>query len=155
MNEFMDYLKHRIEETKHDLQAASERMQQAMADRDMLGADLQGYERTLAAEMRKRGITLPVGPTAAAPIPPKEPGDGTETNKAEFARRFMQEQAASGVTPTDLFNGFISAGIPIKKPYIYSLVQRLVGQGTIRKKRGRWYPVLESEADTGAGQTGG
>jgi hypothetical protein len=139
MNDFLTYLRHRIEETKRKLHEANERVQQAMSERDMLGADLQGYERTLAAEMRNQGMsTLPNLPTQESP--PINGAGTAETNKAEFARQFVREHAATGSTPTDLFNGFVAAGVPIKKPYVYSLVQRLQKQGAIKAKRGKYYP---------------
>jgi hypothetical protein len=118
-------------------------MQQAMADRDMLGVDLQGYERALSAEMRDQGITASPKSTIQEPLPLN--GTGDVVSKAEFARQFIRGRAETGATPADLFKGFQDAKIPIKKPYIYALVQRLQGQTAIRLKRGKWYPVPESE----------
>jgi hypothetical protein len=70
---------------------------------------------------------------------------GSEINKTEFARRFIRGRPDSGATPADILKGFQDAGIPIKKPYVYALVQRLQEQTAIKKKRGKWFPVAESE----------
>jgi hypothetical protein len=79
------------------------------------------------------------------PLNGTNPADTGEINKAEFARQFVRAHADAGVTPNDIFKGFQDAGIPIKKPYIYALVQRLQKQTAIRPRRGKWYPVPESE----------
>lgn len=146
MSDFVNYLQHRIEEAKRKLQEANDRIQQAVAEREMLTADLQGYERTLAAELRDQGIKVSPQPVQ---MPLSDPGgDDNETggvNKAEFARQFVRKHGATGVTPNDIFQGFVDAEIPIKKPYIYALVQRLQKQNAIRPRRGKWYPVLESD----------
>ncbi len=138
MTEFMDHLKHRIEETKQRLQIATEKLQQAISDREMLNSDLQGYEGALAAEMRSQGIAAPK--IQAKPILPVNGNHGSDVSKAEFARRFIRDRVETGSTPTDLFNGFVAAGIPIKKPYVYSLIQRLQKQATIKARRGKYYP---------------
>jgi hypothetical protein len=151
MSEIVEFLNRRIAETKAKVQEANERVQKALADRDTWGADLQGYERALAAEMREEGLTVPSKPESSEPVSGNTNGDGAievPLTKAEFARRFIRSRADSGATPTDIFEGFQKAGIPVKKPYIYALVQRLQGQTAIRLKRGKWYPVPDSERDS-------
>ncbi len=157
MSEIVEFLNRRIAETKAKVQDANERAQKALADRDMWGADLQGYERALAAEMREEGVIAPVKPDSSA-VPESANGDAADDmppmTKAEFARRFIRSRAESGATPADIFEGFQKAGIPVKKPYIYALVQRLQGQTAIRLRRGKWYPVPESErGSTGETET--
>jgi hypothetical protein len=147
MSDFVNYLQHRVEDTKRKVKEAIERLNQAIAEREMLVADLAGYERALEAEMRSQGINV-------LPQPVQMPLNGTsngtehgETNKAEFVRQFVRAHADAGVTPNDIFKGFQDAGIPIKKPYVYSLVQRLQNQKppSIRSRRRKWYPIPESE----------
>ena len=151
MSDIRNYLQHRIEETRSDLQSVVERIQQATAERDLLTAELQGYEKTLAAEMRRNGVPVPA-PAKQISLPMDSPSvEGP--NKTEFARNFFREHADAGATPGELYDGFVKAGIRIKRPYIYSLVQRLQGKA-IRKKRGRWFPVQESQETQDAGSGG-
>lgn len=159
MSDFIDHLQHRIEETKRRLQDANERMQQAMADGQMLTADLQGYERTLAAEMRGQGVTDVSPKSATQGELPLNAGSCngaasaiTEVSKAEFARQFIKNHAAGGATPADLYKGFQDAAIPIGKAYIYALIQRLQKQRAIRSRRNKWYPVPESEREGAQGE---
>jgi len=98
--------------------------------------------------MREEGLTVPPKLESSEPASENTNGDGAievPLTKAEFARRFIRSRAESGATPADIFEGFQKAGIPVKKPYIYALVQRLQSQTAIRLKRGKWYPVPESE----------
>jgi len=147
MGDFIAYLQHRVENTKRTLQAINDEIQKANVKREMLMADLQGYERTLIAEMRSQGATLPQE-AVQLPLKGSTNGDGAEVNKAEFARQFVRKHD-TGVTPNDIYKGFKDAGIPIAKPYVYALVQRLQKQTAIRSRRGKWYPVLESDNGTG------
>jgi hypothetical protein len=150
MGDFITYLQRRVEDTRQALDAINIQIQKANADRLVLMADLDGYERTLGAEMRLQGIA----PVALPAPPPSGPpaGNGTgkheETNKAEFARQLIRDNP-NGLWPRDILHGFQKAGIPIAKPYIYALVQRLQKQGAIRQRRDKWYPVLESDKPDG------
>ena len=144
MPDFINYLQHRVEETKRKLQEVNDRIQQATVERETLGADLQGYERTLSAEMRGQGLAVPVTVHQES-LPLNGSPNGGIGNKAEFTRQFVRQHAESGVTPADIFKGFQDAGVPINKAYIYALVQRLQKQTAIRSRRGKWYPVPESE----------
>lgn len=148
MSEIINYLQHRVEEAKSDLQGAVERMQQAVSDQEMFRNELQGYERALAAEMRRQGMP------AASPAVQDEltlTDDDAKAdlvvNKAEFARQFIRDRADTGVTPNDIYKGFQDAKIEINKAYVYSLIQRLQASKppAIKSKRGKWYPILESE----------
>src|ERR1039458_10178950 len=56
MGDFINYLEQRVEHTKLALQAITEQIQKASAEREVLMADLAGYERTLSAERRIHGI---------------------------------------------------------------------------------------------------
>jgi hypothetical protein len=147
MGDFINYLQQRLEHTKQALQVVNERIQKAAVERDMLTADLEGYERTLAAELRLHGIDAGDGQPEAV-RPNGAIGNGTgehaEINKAEFARCFFRDNP-NGLLPRDILRGFEKAGIPIGRPYIYALVQRLQKQGAIRQRRDKWYPVLESD----------
>src|ERR1022692_1421485 len=143
MDDFVNFLQHRIAETKGKLEDANKRMQQAIADRELFTADLQGYERSLSAEMRDQGVK--VLPQAQQSELSLNGDNGGELNKTELARQFFRGHPQAGATPSDLFKGFQDAGIQIKKPYIYALVQRLQKQTAIRSRRGRWYPVPISE----------
>ena len=140
---FIGHLQHRIQETKRELQDVADRMNQLQAQRDQLTTDLQGYEKALVAEMRREGQILP-----DLPVQAELPIDNGNANKAAFAREFIRSHADTGVTTAELFAGFESKGISIKKPYIYSLVQRLKGKA-IRERRGRYYPITEQEEAKG------
>jgi hypothetical protein len=139
---FIGYLQHRIHETKSELQGATDKMNQLQAQRDQLASDLQGYEKTLATEMRREGQVVPT-PLAQVELPLTN----GHSNKTEFAREFVRSHADTGITAADLFAGFEQKGIPIKKPYIYSLVQRLKAANVIRERRGKYYPILEGAKD--------
>ena len=145
--DFVSYLKHRVEQARAEHQAACDRFVQLIAERDMLQAELQGYEKALAAELRRQGITGTSNILAAQETLPLSAGAAMEetVNKAEFARRFIRGRADTGATPGDIYKGFQDAGIPVGKPYIYALVQRIQKQGWIRPRRGKWYPVPELE----------
>lgn len=146
MSDFVNYLQHRVEETKRKVQETTDRMNRAIAERQTLVDDLAGYERALSAEMREQGIKIPAQAVQMPLAGSNGNGANTgETSKAEFARQFVRGHADVGVTPNDIYKGFQDAGIPIKKPYIYALVQRLQKQTAIRSRRGKWYPVPESE----------
>jgi hypothetical protein len=147
MPDFINHLQHRIETTKLRLKELSDQMGALTQEHQMATADLQGFERTLAAEMREQGMKVPQA-TAQETLPLN---GGGETNKAEFARKFIRGRADSGATPMDLYQGFKDAGIPIGRAYIYALVQRLQKQDAIRSRRGKWYPVPEAEQHDGAG----
>jgi hypothetical protein len=142
MSDFINYLQHRVEETKRKVQSVTDRLNQAITERETLVGDLAGYERALSAEMRGSGMDVHPQPVQ---MPLNGADETPETNKAEFARQFVRGRADAGATPNDIFKGFQDAGIPIKKPYIYALVQRLQKQGAIRLKRNKWFPVPESE----------
>jgi hypothetical protein len=152
MSDFINYLQHRVEEVKRDLQDAVDRAHKANEDRGMFEKELQGYEQALSAEMRRQGwaaSTVQSDAQERLPLNGEQEDIEEGPNKAEFARQFFREHAESGVTPNDLFVGFQEAGIPIKKPYIYSLIQRLHTSKppAIRSKRGKWFPVPESESE--------
>lgn len=94
-------------------------------------------------------------PTAVAQSILPLDNDSTEDhaiNKADFARQFIRSRAGTGATPADLMKGFENAGIAITKPYIYSLVQRLQKQNAIRKRRGKWHPIPDSEQSVNGSQ---
>lgn len=152
MSDICNHLQHRIEEARHDLQSVVERIQQATAERDLLTAELQGYEKALAAEMRRDGVSVPE-PARQIQLPIEAPKP-ERWSKAEFARKFFREHADAGATPGDLYDRFVECSVSIKKPYVYSLVQRLQAQNVIRKKRGKWFPVQESQEAPGAGSGG-
>ena len=116
----------------------------------MLIADLEGYERTLAAERRNSGIEATASDVTQTPLSETHNGaNHHEINKAEFARRVIRE-SPNGLWPREILRAFERAGIPIGKPYIYALVQRLQKQGVIRQRRDKWYPVPHSERTDGA-----
>jgi hypothetical protein len=148
----INHLEQRVDETKRDLQDAHEKVQEWMSREDMLRAELQGYERALAAEMRREGRAV-VAPPPAIPVSVSEKievqdsGAADVQSKAEFARKFIRDRVDTGATPAEIFKGFQEAGIPITKPYIYSVVQRLQKRKppAIRLRRGKWYPVPDSE----------
>jgi hypothetical protein len=148
MGDFINYLEQRVEHTKLALQAITEQIQKASAEREVLMADLAGYERTLSAERRIHGIDT--GTPEAEVVRHNGAGKSwtqitTEAvNKADFARQFVRDNP-NGLLPRDILRGFEKAGIPIGRPYIYALVQRLQKQGAIRQHRDKWYPVLESD----------
>lgn len=153
MNDIIGYLQARIAEIKSDLQTTTEQLQRLNQDRQMLTNELQGYEQTLTGEIRRQsgglqtmvGDQLPLADNAQISIDnlPHGVQKPADMNKAEFARQYIRDHAAVGVTPTSLYDGFVAAQIPIKKPYIYSLMLRLVGQGAITIRRGKYYPLTE------------
>ncbi len=150
MADFITYLQNRVTEVKDDLEDANARLQHAESDRRMLEAELQGYEKALTAELRRQGkVTQAVPATSNEPAQSSDIGAEAENgpNKAEFARHFIRLKAEAGVTPSDLLKGFQEAGIPIGRAYIYALIQRLQKSKppAIRSKRGKWFPVLETE----------
>ena len=150
--DFVSYLKHRVEQAKAEHQAACDRFVQLIAEREMLQAEVQGYERALAAELRRQGIATSAAVSGTQEVLPLNDESSAETiNKAEFTRRFIRGRAELGSTPADILKGFQDAGIPVGKPYIYALVQRIQKQGFIRPKRGKWYPVPELEQQNGTG----
>src|SRR5947208_2139539 len=100
-------------------------MNRAKARAELLAADLEGFERVLSAERRINGV-IPM--TEAPEQPNPQPNTTIDGNKAEFARQLIRKRADIGTLPNDLFKGFQEAGIPITKPYCYSLVQRLQKQ---------------------------
>jgi hypothetical protein len=159
MGSFIAHLQVRIEQTKSDLQSSIDRMQKAMAEKDMLGAELQGYEKALAAELRHQGLIAPESndPISVTVIPPTDEQVNRQNgrSKAEFARQFIRDHAETGVKPDALYQGFVDAAIPISKPYVYSLVQRLGKQTAIRKRRGKWYPIPDSERAASKSEEGG
>jgi hypothetical protein len=147
MSDFINYLQHRVEEARRDLQGAQERMRQAIADQDMLTAELRGYEQALAAEMRRQGMA-PIAVASQDQLTLTDVvQEETGVNKAEFARNFIRDHADTGVTPGDIFRGFKDARIPIGRAYVYSIIQRLQSSRppAIKSRRGKWYPVPESE----------
>jgi len=146
MSDFIAHLQRRVEDAKRDLDAVNAQIQKANADRLMLMADLEGFERTLSAEMRIQGVSPVASLDSTANGTPAKNGTVAhgEVNKAEFARQFIRDNP-TGLLPRDIFRGFQKAEIPIAKAYIYALVQRLERQGAIRQRRDKWYPVLESD----------
>lgn len=142
MSDILNYLQSRADEAKQKLQQVNEKIQALQSEKETLIGDLQGYERIVSAEMRERGVSGPL----PAPVTESVGQTGSDVNKAEFARKFIRERASSGVTPADIFRGFSDAGIQITRPYVYSLVQRLSKRNLIRQRRGKWFPILESEA---------
>jgi hypothetical protein len=113
----------------------------------MFTTELQGYEKALAAEMRRQGVGLQ--PIAGDQLALVGNGEAPPISKAHFARQYIQDHAAMGVTPNQLFEGFIAAKIQIKKPYIYSLIMRLQAQKSIVPRRGKYYPAATSGGESG------
>lgn len=150
MNDFIGYLQARIAETKHDIQAATDQLQSIGQARQILTNELQGYEQTLAAEIRRQNAGLQPTTGDQAQLSLADSTEKPPVNKAEFARQYIRGHAVVGVTPNDLFDGFVVAQIPIKKPYIYSLVLRLVEQKAITKRRGKYYPLTETGGESGS-----
>jgi hypothetical protein len=146
MADFITYLEGRVQETKRTLQSVTERIQKANVERETLIADLEGYERTLSAEKRIRGVEAEPLQSEAIHSSNGSRAGLPEVNKADFARQFIRDHPG-GVLPRDIMRGFQEKGIPIGKPYIYALVQRLQKQGQIRQRRDRWYPVEPGRTD--------
>jgi hypothetical protein len=150
MNDFVGYLQARIAETKRDLQEATEQLQRLSQTRQMFTNELQGYEQVLSAEIRRQDAGLQAITGGQGQLPLTGSAEKPPVNKAEFARQYICDHAAVGVTPNDLFDGFVVAQVPIKKPYIYSLVLRLVEQKAIMKRRGKYYPLMETGGESGS-----
>lgn len=142
--DFVSYLQQRIDEATKKLQAVNEQIQKLNTDRENLVGDIDGYKRTLVAETRGTAIHTMASTSASVPAIDEIKLDA-RPNKAEFARQFVRGRVQFGVTPGDIFQGFHDSGIKITKPYVYSILQRLRTQGEIRQKRGKWFPVLESD----------
>jgi hypothetical protein len=144
MSDVINYLQHRVEEVRRDHQLAMDRMMQAAAERDLLASELQGYEKALSAEVRRQGFaTVATKPDAQGTLSLPDLNSDS-TNKAEFARQFIR-RCPDGVDPGQIFEAFRCQNIPIKKPYVYALVQRLRDQGAIRQRRGRWFSISDSD----------
>lgn len=140
MAEIIEVLEQRVEATKTALDDVLCRLQQMENERDKLRADLEGYQRALAAEKRLQGLV-----EVQDEFSPSDDGMGEPApKKAAFARDFIQKHSATGVTPHTLFRGFQVAGIPIKMAYIYSLLMRLKAAKSIRVERGKYFFLGDS-----------
>jgi len=155
----ISHLEQRVDEAKRDLQDAHDKVQEWMLKKEMLGAELQGYERALAAEKRRQGrVDVADAPRAVSislsdSIAVADSATVEIQNKAEFARKFIRGRGDVGATPNDIMKGFQDAGIPIKKPYIYALVQRLQKQEVIKpgsrlRDRGKWFPTSVEQPES-------
>lgn len=154
MNGILELLEQRIQETRRALDGAHRRVQAAIEERDAMASDLQGYERALVAEKRRQGVSVDRTPPAEVRVELRDSlsqSDGVMTieggsvNKAEFVRQFVRDHAATGVTPNDIYKGFVAAGIVIRRPYIYCMVQRLQERHEITGRRGKYYPAEPGE----------
>jgi hypothetical protein len=140
------FLEKRIETTRRNIQATRTELKN-------LEDALVGYVRVLEMERKISGQYAPLfniiqETTASLGQPEKEP------SKADFARQFIRDNP-HGVSPEELLKGFERASISIAKPYVYSLLQRLRDQQTIKQRRGRWYPVIQTNQDAAGAESNG
>lgn len=113
MGDPISYLEQRVKDIKLQLQQATETLTQTQARVAILTADLDGFERVLAAERRLSGGGAAIEAREAALSLAVE--SAVETNKAEFARQLIRKRGDIGTKPMDLFRGFQESGIPITR----------------------------------------
>ncbi len=142
-NDMVGYLQNRIKETRADIEALQKRIAEATAENNLLVSELQGYERTLNAELRRQGLQFNE-PGASVQLPLAGDDHHEESsNKTDFAWQTIFKRGETGTTTDELYKAFAAAGIQVRKPYLYSILMRLREKQKIRARRGKYYPTVE------------
>jgi hypothetical protein len=150
MNDFVEFLKTRMEEAQRRLQAAALKLQAAQLEHQSAAQESNGWVSSYQSELRKQqaasGATPAVPQVTAHPLTPDKP----EINQTEVVRQVIQQHPA-GVTPIDVWKAVNSQ---IKhRPYVYSVLKRLSDKGDVFKRRGKYFPKVTSKSEEGrAGQ---
>lgn len=130
-------LEERLRATKDELDEAQRIAKKATDKAEFLASKVDAFRKALAAETEERkpqpestGVdSLFVGEPA------------TEINKSQIVRDVIFAKAEQGATTKDIREGITKSGVVFSPNYLYSILQRLKRNRTIREARGKYYPM--------------
>jgi hypothetical protein len=157
-------LEQKVEQFRAYHKDAEAKRMAATSEEDRVFKALKGYEAALEYERQRNGTeslkpdltrTAPVQAESASTAVRAEPhtpvsedmGDASR-NKAGFIRDFIEKHKAVGVKPAEIYSAVQAAGIKLHRNYVYSVLQRGKAAGTVRERRGKYFPATEAETGT-------
>jgi hypothetical protein len=125
-----------------ELIAAQRIAKEANDKADSLASRVDAFRKALAAETGER--TVQPEKAGVDSLFVSEPA--SEINKSQIVRDVIFAMAERGATTADIRAGISKSGILFSPNYLYSVLQRLKRNQTIRIARGKYYPVEPSKA---------
>ncbi len=125
------------EQLRTELDAAETRLLDARKKRE----DAEKHEKKLEAQRDAYRVLL--GEAADASPSSVDPGSAaansaSKTNKTEVIRGIIREAGNRGATPVDIWKALKKSGTEMRRNYLYVTLNRLLEQGTIHKRGGRY-----------------
>jgi hypothetical protein len=127
----------KLEITKTQLVEAQRIAKEANEKAELLASKVDAYRKALAAE------------TGEGTVQPEKTGfdslfvgePASEINKSQIVRDVIFAMAERGATTKDIREGITKSEVPFSHNYLYSVLQRLKRNQTIREARGKYYPM--------------
>jgi hypothetical protein len=127
----------KLQSMNDELIAAQRIAKEANDKADSLATRVDAYRKALAAETGE-GTAKPEK-TGVDSLFVGEPA--TEINKSQIVRDVIFAMAERGATTADIRAGISKSGIIFSPNYLYSILQRLKRNQTIRIARGKYFPM--------------
>ena len=149
MNTLADRLRQKADEMRSDLEAAQQDIALAKVKEEAIAASLASYEQAHQEALRQSRAD---GAGQKEGTEPQVPSTDDAPNKTGVVESIVDEGASrGGVAAADVYAEFVRRDIPIKHPYVYSILNRLKKRGRITLRRGRYVPAARKVANIAAG----
>jgi hypothetical protein len=146
-NSLIELVKQRLASVKTELARATQQRIDAHALENTLIEEMRGYERTLAAELRRNGVApsesnensqRPVDsrPEASAATPESNNG---HKSAAQSILSYIQAAGSRGMTRGEIKQALKSEGIKVHENYPYVVIAKLKNARKIREDGERLY----------------
>lgn len=142
MDQLIRLLEERLRTATADWEAAREEARVANEKVETLSRAVEAYRQTLAVE-RKENVAAPEPQSTQAPNDEEQAAEG---NKSSIARELIFANIQRGVTPKDVREAFRRAGVSFHANYPYAVLRRFMKNKTVKKIRGRYYPMEPKKA---------
>lgn len=123
-----EQLRTELEDAERRLRDALKKMADATAHARKIEAQRDAYRILLEATAGSANAP-PVGATATPP---------EKTNKTEMIRRIIREAGTRGIEPVGIWKAVQKSGTQMRRQYLYLTLNRLVEQGTVNKRSGKY-----------------
>jgi hypothetical protein len=97
--------------------------------------------RLREAQESKNGNQLDFSPSASPSPSPSASVSPSPSNEDEIDKTTMVRQILTGakLTPAEVFHTLIAQGIEVRRPYVYTVIQRLKKRGQIDVEDGKYF----------------
>jgi len=148
MSDFLETLKHRMQEAQQKFLAAQQKLNGFQAEFQAAAQEFQAWQTLVKSETAKeeQGKSSP----SATPVPAIAAtiNNKSEGNKTEAVRELLRQHPV-GMLPGDIWKQLEpQMG---KRAYLYSILKRLKDRGDVRERRGKYFLNPKPEVNQGQG----